>query len=67
MKLIETEHPFYKPLWRRVLIVAFCLGWAGFEYFNNAPLWALGFAAIGIYCGYMFFYAFDPQDNEDET
>jgi hypothetical protein len=29
MKFFDLQHPFYKPLWIRVLITALCLGWAG--------------------------------------
>ena len=29
----EQQHPFYKPLWRRVVIVAVIVFWVGFEYY----------------------------------
>jgi len=31
MKLIDPEHPFYQPLWRRVAIVAVCGVWFAAE------------------------------------
>lgn len=31
MKLIDTNHAFYQPLWRRIAIVAVCVLWFAFE------------------------------------
>lgn len=31
MQLIDPKHPFYRPLWRRIVIVAICVGWFLFE------------------------------------
>ena len=31
MKLIDTNHSFYQPLWRRIAITAFVGGWFAFE------------------------------------
>jgi hypothetical protein len=49
MKLTDTGHPFYKPLWRRLLIVAVVAIWASYEIFGSKePLWislALGMFA----------------------
>ena len=25
----DVDHPFFRPLWRRIALVAVCLGWAG--------------------------------------
>ena len=60
----DTRHPFFRPFWRRALATAICLGWAVFEYFNDAPLWALLFAACGGYLFIQFFIRFDPADYE---
>ena len=35
----DSNHPFFKPLWRRVLIVGSCLVWSGFEWWNGEQLW----------------------------
>ncbi len=32
----EQQHPFYKPLWRRVAIVAVIVFWLGFEIYQRA-------------------------------
>ena len=40
MKLIDQAHPFYQPLWRRILIVAVIAGWLAFELmFTQNALW----------------------------
>ena len=31
MKLADQNHPFYKPLWRRLLLVALIGAWAAYE------------------------------------
>ena len=33
----EQSHPFYKPLWRRVVITAVVLFWFVFELINAGP------------------------------
>lgn len=56
----DNEHPFFRPLWRRVLIVAICIAWSIFEFVTNAPFWgtlALGFAAYGVW---QFFITYQP-------
>lgn len=68
MKLLDVQHPFYKPLWRRVAIFGFCLVWAIFEFATGAPVWGVIFGAIGVYCGRQFFVVFDAgQDRKAES
>jgi hypothetical protein len=45
--MFDFSLPFFKPMWRRVVIVAFCLMWGLFEFANNAPFWAIIFLAMG--------------------
>ena len=40
------SHPWFNPLYRRCLTLAFCVGWLIFEVFQNEPLWLI--MAIGI-------------------
>ena len=51
-------------MWRRVLVVGFCLIWALFELASGAAFWAMLFGAAGIYLAYQFFIVFDPDKNE---
>lgn len=62
MKLLDVQHPFFRPMWRRVAVVALCLGWALVELATGAVFWAILFGAMGLYCAHQFFIAFDPPD-----
>jgi hypothetical protein len=65
MHLIDPNHPFYRPLWRRVLIVAACLGWAVVEASTRQPFWAVIVGGMGIYAGWMLLLNFDPKPPEE--
>lgn len=67
MKFLDVQHPFFRPIWRRVAVVAICLGWAVFEFVSGAPFWGMLFGAIGLYCAHQFFLAFDPPDDDERT
>ena len=62
MKLVDPQHPFYAPRWRRVVIAVLALGWSLFEFASGSPFWGILFGALGLYLSYAFFIAFDPQD-----
>ena len=60
----ENKHPFYKPLWRRIVIVLTIVAWLGFEiYQSNSGLWMAIAAGILAYAVYTFFIAW-PKDEE---
>lgn len=68
MKFIDASHPFFRPLWVRVVVVAFCLGWALVEFASGAPFWGILFGALGLWAAYEFFIAAGggTSDKEDE-
>lgn len=57
MKFIDRNHPFFRPLWRRIAVVAVCLGWAVIEFATLSPFWGVLFAAAGLWAAYEFFLA----------
>ena len=58
----ENKHPFYKPLWRRIVIVLTIMAWLGFElYQRNSGMWMAIAAATLAYAVYTFFIAW-PKD-----
>lgn len=59
-KFLDTDHPMFRPLWVRILVVAICLGWAAFEFVAGSPFWGMIFGALGVYAGYRFFLAARP-------
>ena len=61
-RLFDLDHPFFRPLWLRVLIVAACLGWAAVELVGGSPGWAILFGAVGAYAAYGFFVDHNPRE-----
>jgi hypothetical protein len=60
-KFLDTDHPMFRPLWVRILIVAICVGWGIMEFATGAPFWGIIFLALGAYAAWGFFFAFDPD------
>lgn len=58
----DLNHPFFAPLWRRVVLVAALAAWTAVEVASNAPFWAILFGAATAWCIYGFFVAWrDPE------
>jgi hypothetical protein len=60
-KFLDTGHPMFRPLWVRVLIVAFAAGWGIFELATGSPFWAVIFLALAAYAAWGFFVDFHPD------
>lgn len=61
----DYEHPFFRPLWRRIVVVAVCLVWSVIEFASGTPFWgviALGFAGYAVW---QFFYLYKPVDEAE--
>lgn len=59
--MFDLDHPFFRPLWIRIAVVALSLGWAVFELADGSPFWAMLFGALGVYAAYRFFVTFNPR------
>lgn len=58
----EQQHPFYKPVWVRIAIVAVISGWLLFEVFLvKSGMWMMIAGAALAYAVYMFFLAWPKQ------
>ena len=55
MKLLDPDHPFFRPVWVRVAVVGLALLWAVVELVFGSPGWAMLFAAAGPDPGLMAF------------
>lgn len=55
------RHPFFIPLWRRILTVAVCLAWATFEFWAGNTGWGMLFGGVGAIAAWGFFVDFDPE------
>jgi hypothetical protein len=65
MQLFELKTDFLRPLWRRVLLVVFCLGWATFEFSTGAVFWGMIFGALGVYSAWQLFFDGWPASSEE--
>lgn len=75
--LIDTNHPFYRPLRTRVVITVMAGLWLLLEsiYSRSDPFWIVISAATLIYCFYVLIYRYQapaepentPLPDEDET
>jgi len=61
MQLIDPNHPFYQPLWVRVVIVAACAGWFGIEMLAHQPFWATIAAGVAAYSAFALLLNFKPD------
>ena len=59
--MFDLNHPFFIPLWRRVAVVVFAVGWGLFEFASGSPFWGTLFLGIGGYAFWGLFIAFDPS------
>lgn len=53
MKLIDTNHPFFRPAWRRWATFLVPAVWAVFEAVSGEPFWAILFGALAAYAGWV--------------
>ena len=65
--MFDPNHPFYRPLWRRVVIVLVTAVWAVVEYLNDAPVWSLLFAAISGWCAWFLLMVYKDGDTDSEN
>lgn len=62
--MIDQNLKWFEPLWRRVLVLVACLGWAGFEWFvSQDPLWRWLTLALVAYAVWTFFINFKVSDD----
>ena len=64
--MFDFSHPFFRPLWRRILIVAVALGWALFEAVTGNPGWAVVFGALGAVALWGLLIAYDRRQSAKE-
>ena len=67
MKLLDPTHPFFKPLWRRVLTVVLPALWGGVEALTHAWGWAILFVGAAGYAAYELLILYDRSIAEAEA
>ena len=63
-RFLDVQHPMFRPLWLRLLIVAVILCWAVVEVRGGNVFWAAVFLVSGAYLAHQFLWAFDPGDRK---
>ncbi|HTO33869.1 MAG TPA: hypothetical protein VL202_22245 [Pararhizobium sp.] len=61
MKFIDPDHPFYRPLWVRLLIVISCSAWTAVEFYNGENTWGMIFLAVSTYTACVLIIFFKPK------
>ncbi|KAJ57193.1 hypothetical protein ACMU_01490 [Actibacterium mucosum KCTC 23349] len=64
--MFDTSHPWLRPLWVRVAIVASCAGWTLFEFMRGSPFWGMLFLAAGAVAFHGFFLAKTGDDGDKD-
>jgi hypothetical protein len=66
MALADNNHPFFRPLWRRVAIVAFCALWSLFELvYVGDTTWAIMTGIVAAYAAWTFLISYQPTLDAD--
>jgi hypothetical protein len=61
MRLLDVNHPFFLPRWRRLAVFLFCLAWAAFEWVAGSPIWGAIATGLAAYSFYALILVFDPE------
>jgi hypothetical protein len=54
MKIIDRDHPFYKPLWRRVVLCCVLASWVLMEIVARDAMWMIIAGALFVVCVWQF-------------
>jgi hypothetical protein len=60
----DQEHPFLRPLWRRVALVAFCAVWAAWELYSGETFWATLAVGMAAYAAWTFLISYPKPDDQ---
>lgn len=62
MKFFEVRTPWFRPLWRRILVFGVTAIWSAVELLHGNPGFALLFGAAAAWLAWQFFFVFDQAD-----
>jgi hypothetical protein len=67
MKIIDRDHPFYKPLWRRIVLICVLAGWSAFEiFFTKEPMWMAVAVGLLVISAWQFLITWPKPDQRPE-
>lgn len=61
----DSEHPFFRPLWRRIAVLVVCLVWAAIEFVGGASTWGVIALIFATYAVWQFFFRYTPPTEPD--
>ena len=64
--MFNLHHPFFRPLWVRLLVTLACFAWTAVEVAIGSAAFAAAFAAAGGWCAYQFFVTWPSGDGNDD-
>lgn len=56
----DTDHPFFRPLWRRVAIVVVCTAWSVLEFATGSPMWGTLAGGMAAYGAWLYLVNYKP-------
>lgn len=62
IKFIDPDHPFYRPLWIRLLIIVFCALWTAVEFYGGQVMWGTIFMVVTAYAGASLLLFYRPKE-----
>ncbi|MDN2579618.1 hypothetical protein [Aquibium sp. ELW1220] len=65
--MAKAGETFFRPLWRRVAIVAVSAGWAVLEWTYGDETWTMIAAAVTAYGAWSLLYSYKAPSDEDGT
>lgn len=54
----DAEHPFFRPLWRRIAVVCVCAAWAAWELWLAEPMWTTIAVGMAVYAAWTYLIAY---------
>jgi len=65
MPTSDQEHPFFRPLWRRIVLVVLLVAWAAYELLvSQETLWVVISLAALAYAVWIFLITFPKRPSE---
>lgn len=62
MQIIDPKHPFYRPLYVRLLVVAVCALWFAVELVMGSPFFMVIMGALTVYTAWVLIIRFPRED-----
>jgi hypothetical protein len=59
--LKDRDIQFFRPLWRRIAVIALCAIWAGFELWHGEQLWIVITLGLTAYAVWAFLITFPKE------